>query len=96
MSSIPISHREFQGAAVSVSVSRSESREIEPVGGSVPTLAVVLDHSPSPGWPIRQGKSQVSKEAWLASHNFGIDHDDPRGRHRGLDGLGPAVLAVGR
>ena len=30
------------------------------------------------------GKSQQSKEAWLASHNFGIDHDGPWGR---LDGL---------
>ena len=56
--------------------------------------------------PIRQfdpriadddsGKSQESKEAWLASHNIGIDHGDPWGRLDGLDGLGPAVAALGR
>ena len=50
----------------------------------------------SAGRTHRQGKSQESKEAWLASHIFGIDHDDPWGRHHGLNGLGPAVPAFGR
>ena len=43
----------------------------------------------------RQGQFKESKEAWLASHNFGIDHDDPWGRPFGLNGLGSAVPAVG-
>jgi hypothetical protein len=50
----------------------------------------------SPARPIWQGKSQESKEAWLASHIFGIDHDDPWGRHHGLNGLGSAVPAVSK
>ncbi len=37
------------------------------------------------------GKSQKSKEAWLASQNVRIDHDDPWGRRDGLNGLGPAI-----
>ena len=37
------------------------------------------------------GKSQKSKEAWLASQNVRIDHDDPWGRRDGLNGLGTAI-----
>ena len=34
---------------------------------------------------------EKSKEAWLASHNDGMDRGDARGRPDGLDRLGPAV-----
>jgi hypothetical protein len=57
---------------------------------------VVLDRQGlSPAGPIWQGKSQESKEAWLASQFFGIDHDDPWGHPLGLNGLGSAVSAFG-
>ena len=41
------------------------------------------------------GQVQGSKEAWLASHNLGIDHDDPWGRSHVLNDLGTADSAVG-
>ena len=41
-----------------------------------------------------KGKSKESKEAWLASHNFGIVHGDPWGRLDGLNGLGSTVARV--
>ena len=42
------------------------------------------------------GRSQESKEAWLAAHYFGIDHGGPWGRLDGLNGPGPAVTPSGR
>ena len=39
-------------------------------------------------------RRQESKEAWLASHNYGMDRGDPRGRPDGLDRPGPADTLV--
>ncbi len=45
---------------------------------------------------VVKASQKESKEAWLASHNFGMDHGGSWGRFDGLMGLGAAINFRGR